>query len=511
MNSYSERKKNLEQGNHIVFLHLPKTAGTTLRYIIDPHFAESDICPLYNRSEFEGINSQSIDEFQYTRGHIPYELLEKIITSKRTWITMLRDPIERYISQFYFLQAKPVTLPTLCVRYTEDDVQTFSSMTLSEFVNSPSFIFNLASRDVQARWLATTINFDSPAEWLHAFNESLTRETDINIDLGLERLSGFDLIGLTERFQDSLFMLSYFFCWPPVLRAGKLNVTTGKPRRDNLSKSIVDRIVELNVSDQLLYVHAKQIFDKRFKQMSHDLLEQYGKKRHAHMKLPLSPELMFELLEDHYEQCYSERHHAQHRFHFTFDQGVMGNNWYSVEEHPRYGKYRWTGPGRYSTIDVPVTVNAVGCRVEFSVVASITPEILSSFKLLANEEVVSLEKSYNQSGQAIFAGIIQPSKNNRKNTFIRLTFEVEKSIAPITLNATIKDERPVGLALDRLDLYPTEEKGWFRQESRDGQAYQKLMTSYEKARDWAHALESNLQKKDKEILELTKKLHAKEE
>lgn len=502
--------RNFDDDNKLVFIHLPKTAGTTLRYIIEAHFNESDICPLHNRNEFEGLKNQYLEQFSYIRGHVPYELVEKMLTSKRTWITMLRDPVERYISQFFFLQAKPVSIPILYPPATKNDVQTLCNMTLDDFINTQSFKLSLLSRDMQARWLSTTINTDSPDKWLHAFNNSLVQETDINIDLGFQRLSGVNIIGLTERFQDSVFMLSYYFGWPPVMSDTYLNVTVGKPKRDDISKHLIDQIVELNSSDMLIYEHAKQIFEKRFKIMTHELLEQYGKKRHAHMKLPLSPEHIFELLEDHFEQCYSERHHAQHSFHFTFDQGVMGNNWYSVEEHPRYGKYRWTGPGRYSTIDVPVTVNAVACRVEFSIVSSITPEILSGFKLLANEEEVSLVKSYNQLGQIIFSGIIKPSKNHRKDTFLRITFEVEKSIAPITLNASIKDERPMGLALDRLDLYPAEEKGWFQQESEDGQAYQKLMTSYEKARDWAHALESNLQEKNREILNLTKKLHAKE-
>jgi hypothetical protein len=501
--------RNIDNDDQLVFIHLPKTAGTTLRYMIEPHFSESDICPLNNRGELEGVNCKYFDQFPYIRGHLPYELMEKMVTGKRSWITMLRNPIERYLSQFYFQQAKPDTIPVLYTQATEDDIQTFCNLTLDDFVNTPSFKFHLQSRDVQARWLATTINVDSPDEWIHAFNESLTRETDINIDLGIQRLDGFDLIGLTERFQDSVFMLSYFFAWPPVISADQLNATAEKPRLDNISQDVVDRIAELNTSDLLIYEHAKQVFEKRFTQMTHELLEQYGQKRHAHIKLPLSPEHMFELLEKHYVRCRAEHYHLKHSFHFTFDHSVMGNSWYGVEEHSQYGKYRWTGPNRRSTIDVPLVIDAERYRVEFSVVAAITPETMSSFKLWADEELVALERTYNQFGQAIFYGIIQPSRHPEKKPYIRLTFEVEKSIAPITLNATNKDERPVGLALDRLDLYPSEEEGWFLQESTDGKAYQKLMKTYEKTRDWALSLESNLQNKKKEILELKKILDTK--
>ena len=148
MKSNSEIKSNFDEDNQLVFIHIPKTAGTSLRYMIEPHFGVSEICPLYNRGELEGVNSQYIERFPYIRGHIPYELMEKMLTRKRTWITMLRDPVERYISQFLFQQAKPVTLPTLFNRFTEDEAQKFCSMTLGEFVNSSTFRFNLASRDV---------------------------------------------------------------------------------------------------------------------------------------------------------------------------------------------------------------------------------------------------------------------------------------------------------------------------------------------------------------------------
>jgi len=94
----------------LVFSHIPKTAGTTFNAILRKNFGSSLISvfpedgDVYQKSDFEsdfkqdrhpaGISSHALKPFT------DFNELE----SKFEWVTFLRDPVERYVSQYIHQQ-----------------------------------------------------------------------------------------------------------------------------------------------------------------------------------------------------------------------------------------------------------------------------------------------------------------------------------------------------------------------------------------------------------------------
>jgi len=92
--------KNKAPELRLVFLHVPKTGGTTLHHHFSAHFVPEEICP----ERISGLDRYSEDElrqWRYFSGHFNADEIKRI--PKPVFVvTVLRDPIERLLSHYYF-------------------------------------------------------------------------------------------------------------------------------------------------------------------------------------------------------------------------------------------------------------------------------------------------------------------------------------------------------------------------------------------------------------------------
>src|SRR5690606_26706641 len=90
------------------FVHLQKTAGTSLRERLKEHFGEAGVYP--NRSDGPDVFTQYLDvdnlfermrvrghEVQVVCGHFPFCTME-LLKGSFTTFTVLREPVERTLS-----------------------------------------------------------------------------------------------------------------------------------------------------------------------------------------------------------------------------------------------------------------------------------------------------------------------------------------------------------------------------------------------------------------------------
>jgi len=92
----------------VIFIHVPKAAGTTLNrlieweyplleiYSVDPYFFRWSSAHLWR------LPKRRLKRFRVFKGHMMFGLHE-ILPQPATYITILRDPVDRVMSAFYFM------------------------------------------------------------------------------------------------------------------------------------------------------------------------------------------------------------------------------------------------------------------------------------------------------------------------------------------------------------------------------------------------------------------------
>ena len=412
----------LTPDEQLCFIHIPKTAGTTLTSLLNSKFHQSKICPAEVWSEIVDIPREELAQYQLFRGHFFYDIGD-LLPRKPVYITMLRHPIERVISGYEFMRRNVPTRTEALLNHHKA-----KTMSLMEYVSD---LDNPSMANSQTRHLSLSSHKDDPEKWLA---------------VAKQHLSEFACFGLVERFQDSMALLSYTFGWNPLAEYSNLMIGSRKLKQDQLEPEVIEMIARRNSLDLDLYNYAQELFADRHAQMVQILQERYGS-----VSIPIPA-----LLEQHYRDRYAEQPQSlTTQLDFDFNQALSGSGW-----HLREGSeptFRWTGPGTTSTLDLPLAI-AQDLTLEFCVINAIAPDILQSLTLQVNDRPVPLGVLYSH-GITLFQAIIPSAALSSNAPFTRLTFQVNRTLSPQDLNPHDPDRRPVGLAFSAIQTFPTAETG----------------------------------------------------
>lgn len=412
----------LTPDEQLCFIHIPKTAGTTLTSLLNSKFHQSKICPAEVWSEVVDIPREELAQYQLFRGHFFYDIGD-LLPRKPVYITMLRHPIERVISGYEFMRRNVPTRTEALLNHHKA-----KTMSLMEYVSD---LDNPSMANSQTRHLSLSSHKDDPEKWLA---------------VAKQHLSEFACFGLVERFQDSMALLSHTFGWNPLAEYSNLMIGSRKLKQDQLEPEVIEMIARRNSLDLDLYNYAQELFADRHAQMVQILQERYGS-----VSIPIPA-----LLEQHYRDRYAEQPQSlTTQLDFDFNQALSGSGW-----HLREGSeptFRWTGPGTASTLDLPLAI-AQDLTLEFCVINAIAPDILQSLTLQVNDRPVPLGVLYSH-GITLFQAIIPSAALSSNAPFTRLTFQVNRTLSPQDLNPHDPDRRPVGLAFSAIQTFPTAETG----------------------------------------------------
>ena len=436
----------ISSGDKVFFLHIPKTAGTTLAAILEHHFDKDKIFPFYQIGELSGVPKQVFERSRYIRGHFYYDAVQKFWRRKPVTITMLRDPIERFLSHFAQTQ-RATDLPESTRKHVEH-------MSIDDFIDDTKLLTRLGFLDRQTRMIATKFNFDDPSELPQLIRASYMPEASrIETQFAVRLLETFAFFGLSERFQDSLYLLAYTFGWQPIGDFQKLNVAPLKPHRRDISPDTLNRIAAKNALDMELYKYAQQLFETRVSRMTQELLDNYGDRSHASLNYPLPVETLHGLLERHYERRFAGRYKPLRSLHFKFDQALQGTQWHLVEISPEHGPFRWSGPGPKSTLDFPLARDT-DLLIKFRILMTLAPDVLESLRLTVNDQPIPLSRHSDATGALILTGRIPRAAIAGDKPFVRLQFEINRTIVPQTLDPNSPDTRQLGCAFNWLQIEP---------------------------------------------------------
>jgi hypothetical protein len=237
---------SVSQKEVILFIHIDKTAGQTLTGIIDEQYRVSEACKLKPPLTIESILHEvpsgkafkigcyydhleaylnrvpgGDETIHCIYGHI-YFGAHRCLSKPFTYMTMLRDPVDRVISHYYYLLAK----------------HHFKTN-----VSFEDFIRLDVNRNVQTQYIS-----GDPCPDLQKAKEHLD--------------AYFSVVGITERFDESLFLMKRQFGWQKAEYTNR-NVTLYRPAKEQLSPELIEFVKGHNELDMELYEHAVDLFNKK--------------------------------------------------------------------------------------------------------------------------------------------------------------------------------------------------------------------------------------------------------
>jgi hypothetical protein len=420
---------HLKEADVLYFSHIPKTAGMTFRTIVEDHFHCHEICPATLDEHIASIPLEQLKQYRLFRGHLGFIDLPKLVPGKRLInVNILREPVARVISHYDYIRRTP----------TDPRYDSIKDISLEEFAEK--LTLGKFGKNMQTYRVAKVAQFN--------LNDLSPEET---LELAKQSLDQFAFAGILEKFQDSLFLLSYIFGWKPILNSRKENASKKPKTEAELSTQTLAVIREQTQLDQVLYQYAQEIFDIRFAQMKEALTERYGSESETTS--------LTTLLEKHAEHRYNELQISPApALTYHFCQPLRGSGWQRREFPSPDTVFRWTGD-TVSTLDLPLAIDQ-DLQIEFCIIDVLAADVLQSLTLKVEGEAdslrypqgVALSVLYHYDTTTILQGTLPCSALTAP--FTRLTFKINRTLSPHSLNPNEPDTRSVGLAFTSIATFP---------------------------------------------------------
>jgi hypothetical protein len=242
------RTRNNGQPPTVIFLHLPKAAGTTLYQVINRQYPPAAILtsehPWPNWiGKFSQVPDAHKAQYKIIRGHVRFGLHE-YLPQPATYFTVVRHPVDRIISFYYFVRQSPD-------HYLYEAVTT-QQMSLADLIHNQisTELDNGQTRNVSG--IGHTIGFGECSPEILASAKQHLRER-------------FSVVGLTDRFDETLLLLKRAFGWRMPLYV-RVNITRNRPRQEEVSPETLELVRKHNALDMELYLYAQQLFEEQISQ-----------------------------------------------------------------------------------------------------------------------------------------------------------------------------------------------------------------------------------------------------
>ena len=203
------------------------------------------------------MRTEEIGQFDFISGHIS-PAIHNIVSRPCRYITLLRDPLGRIVSHYYARTPSPqqrsrdfqslqdfMEIDNFMIRRILDtNVNTFHFLTLQRpEIHGKTFVKSL------------------PNHYIGPITDEMIEEAKLKLR------EQFFLVGLTERFNDFVLLLSRKLGWKcPVIVTH--NKTINKPQTASLDPKLVAYFKEKNKADYEIYAYAKQLFEAKWTELS---------------------------------------------------------------------------------------------------------------------------------------------------------------------------------------------------------------------------------------------------
>jgi hypothetical protein len=251
------------------FLHIPKTAGTTVRAHLERDFFPGAVLRVPNNEGVLELRESELQAYSVISGHQFYPFKDLLSHPVRV-VTLLREPIARVLSAYeYIKRTSAHPLHALFGREGVESVATFCS--------HPSFCFH--ARDMQTRMLGVAYPLAKIVRsvWrgeLHAHDGAARMREAEGAPCTVEmltraeaRLESAHFVGLSEDMLASLELLTELLGRPrppALLHLNAAPLEEGHRRLTAYSEAELAAVREANRFDIDLYSFAARLFARRY-------------------------------------------------------------------------------------------------------------------------------------------------------------------------------------------------------------------------------------------------------
>jgi hypothetical protein len=242
----------------LIFHHIPKTAGSTMRQVLRSQYKKvfevDGYDPQSSIDSFKGLSREQQIAFDVIQGHAAFPLAD--FADNPVFLTYLREPVDCFVSQYYYIKRTP----------WHRTYQAISSInSIAEYAD---FALRHHEDNIQTRFLADTLlaNF-GPLRPQNPVNNM-----EILLNQAKKRLQTIKYVFFTHQFDLSLQILKHDLQWQNQPYYLRLNKTRGRPAIGTLDKGVIATIKEAVRYDIQLFEFAKALNAKLL--ANYDLDEQ---------------------------------------------------------------------------------------------------------------------------------------------------------------------------------------------------------------------------------------------
>jgi len=234
----------------LIFFHIPKTGGQTLGAIMLRQYPMGSVFDLWLQkpetfSNFNALTSEEKKALRGLNGHMPFGFHTQLAPGAQ-YITMLRDPIKRVLSEYAHLSQDP-----------EDwGVWKPPKEALVSVDAYLDYLIDSNMTNGQTRLLAGDVDPDDRPPLRPLSPDALVRAKNNLSD-------HFAVVGQTERFEESVLLMKQVLGWTKHIYYMRRNVRAQFARNVSPSQTTLARIAEYTQDDaQLVELGARLLDDQ---------------------------------------------------------------------------------------------------------------------------------------------------------------------------------------------------------------------------------------------------------
>ena len=246
----------------LYFLHIPKTAGTSVRHWLEDLFGAADWFPCYILDEVRRFTRDEINRYRFFSGHFGWGFRDQL-DQPTPVVTWLRDPVARELSSYRYNRAHGATLRQVAREHGRgswlDYYELQQRCSLSECCRSELYLG--FSDNLQTRYLAG----------LFPSNDPLPVD-ERALDRARSRLQSLFFVGISEWMDASIELLCHRLACP--WRPMNLNLNRSAREEDEAKLAAewagedLEYLRDVNRYDQQLYEFARGLVRQRWEALA---------------------------------------------------------------------------------------------------------------------------------------------------------------------------------------------------------------------------------------------------